>query len=322
MRLTIVPLFLFLSGCPFGTPRDHYRPHGHQDTTIDASPVDDSILFNATGSGGRDLYLLRLGDLSVVQITDSPNYEVAPAFSRDGQKIAYAAGVPSDRADHIFTIGIDGKSQKQLTDGDANDTSPRFSPDGLQVVFARDKTYIWGGLAANWENGGVICVINADGTGERQLTPDDTFAQTPSFAPDGKSVIYFTNGGAFSTLLDGNASPIRIGPPKSYADFSTDGIRMVYCDGKYSPDYEVFVSNADGTHMSQITTSANGCFHSVFDRSCKKVYFLMEEWLQGPSGVPKSSIWTVNIDGSGQVPITDVSLFDTPAGWEPRKSQL
>jgi TolB protein len=255
-----------------------------------------------------------------VRIADTLDYEVSPSFSSDGQRIVYAAGVPGDRADHIFTTGVDGNSRVQLTDLDANDTSPRFSPDGSRIVFARDKTYIWGGLAANWENGGVICVINADGTGERQLTPDDVFAHTPAFSPDGNSVIYFTLHDAFSIPVDGAAQATRIGPAKSYANFSPDGTRMVYSDGKYSPDHELFISHADGTQQAQITTSANGCFHGVFDSSGKNIYFLMEEWPEGPSGVPKSSIWTVNADGSGQTQLTDLSLFDTPTGWKPQES--
>ena len=52
-----------LVGCPMATPKDHFRPNGHQDTTIDVAPTDDAILFNASGTGGRDLYLLYLDKL-------------------------------------------------------------------------------------------------------------------------------------------------------------------------------------------------------------------------------------------------------------------
>lgn len=278
------------------------------------------MLFNAKGTGGRDLYLLDLSDLSVSRVTDSPNYEVAPSFSRDGQKIVYAAGIPGDRADHIFSIKRNGESPEQLTDKDANDTSPRFSPDGSMIVFARDKTYNWGGLAANWENGGVICVVAADGTGERQLTPDEEFAFSPFFAPDGKSVIYFTTDGCFSLALDGTTSPTRIGPTASFPNLSDDGKKLVFSDGKYSPDYEVFIANVDGTDRSPITSSSNGCFHGVFNSDASKVYFLMEEWPQGATGHPKSSVWTVNADGTGQTQITDLSLFDDPTKRKPRRS--
>src|SRR5688572_11544119 len=90
-------------GCPVGTPNDHYRPLGHDDTTIAVSPTDEAILFNAAGTGGRDIYLLRLADSKVVRVAETPDYEVDPSFSPDGKRIVYAAGVPGDRADHIFT---------------------------------------------------------------------------------------------------------------------------------------------------------------------------------------------------------------------------
>lgn len=128
------------------------------------------IVFNAGGAGGRDLYQLDLESRTVSRIAETPNYETCPSFSPDGRRIVYSAGIPGDRADHIFTLDLTGKSKAQLTDIDANDTSPRFSPDGKSVVFARDKTYNWGGMAANWESGGVVCLIQADGLNLRQLT--------------------------------------------------------------------------------------------------------------------------------------------------------
>jgi Tol biopolymer transport system component len=318
--LVLCGAMLCFLGCPFGTPRNHYRPHGHQDTTIDVSPSDDAILLNASGAGGRDLYLLRLDTLNVSRITASANYEVTPSFSTDGTRIVYAAGVPGDRADHIFTIGVDGKSLVQLTDIDANDTTPRYSPDGSQIVFARDKTYVWGGLAANWENGGVICVINSDGTGEVQLTSDNLYSHTPSFSADGKSVTYFTADGQFSIPVDRSANATRTGPTASYADFSTDGKRLLISDGKFSPDYEIYISDPDGSNRNQLTNSNNGCFHGRFNHNGDRIYFLMEEWPQGATGYPKSSIWMINSDGTIQRQITDLKLFDDPTGWQPQLS--
>src|SRR5689334_5957678 len=137
-RTMVCMAMVCLCGCPFGTPYDHYRPIGQQDSTIDVAPADDVILFNAAGDGGRDLYLFDLTTFKATRIAATEEYETAPSFSADGQKIVYAAGIPGDRADHIFTIGRDGTAKRQLTRGDVNDTSPRFSPDGAKIVFARD----------------------------------------------------------------------------------------------------------------------------------------------------------------------------------------
>ena len=97
--------------------------------------------------------------------------------------------MPGDRANHIFTLHVDATGMQELITADANDTEPSRSPDGRMITFARDKTHVWGGLAANWDNGSVICVVNSDGTNERQLMSDNVFAYSPQFSSDGERVL-------------------------------------------------------------------------------------------------------------------------------------
>ena len=306
-----------LCGCPLGTPRDHYRPPGHGDTTIAVSPTDDAILFNAVGTGGRDLYLLNLTDLKVKRIAETPEYETAPSFSPDGLRIVYAAGVPGDRADHIFTIQADGSAKTQLTDIDANDTSPRFAPDGKTIVFARDKTYNWGGLAANWEPGGVICLINADGTNLRQLTSDEDFAFEPYYNADGTRIVYSTVNGRMSIPVDGSAAPQPLAGPFGAVP-SCDGKALAYSKGKYSPDLKIYMANADATSERVLTPNLGGCYRPVFTHVGDRLFFLREEWPDGATGVPNYSVWEIVVDGAAVRMLTDRGLFDAPLSWKTR----
>lgn len=315
-RSLICLLTVCLCGCPLGTPRDHYRPHGHQDTTIAVSPADDAILFNAVGAGGRDLYLLSFTDLNVTRIAETPEYETAPSFSPDGLRVVYSAGVAGDRADHIFTIQRDGSGKAQLTDIDANDTSPRFSPDGKTIVFARDKTYNWGGLAANWELGGVICVMDADGANLRQLTSDEGFAFEPYFSTDGTRVVYSTMNGRMTIPADGSAAPQPIPGPLGAVP-SGDGKAIAYSKGTYSPDLKIFIANADGTSERVLTPQAGGCYRPTFSHSGDRLYFLREEWPDGATGVPKFSLWEIALEGAAVRMLTDRGLFDAPLSWKP-----
>lgn len=306
-------------GCPFGTPRDHSRPVGHGDMRIALSPQKDVVLFNAAGEGGRDLYLLDLNSKKVTRITDTPAYETAASFSPDGERIVFSAGLPGDRADHLFVMNRDGTSRVQLTDLDANDNAASFSTDGKKIVFVRDKDYNWGGLAANWSETGVICIIDADGGNFRQLTKDGEHAFEPSFSADGSQIFYSTPEESRSISVEESPSTSSVIPsPKSLRGFvlSPDGKHFVYIKGELAPECKVYVANADGTAERCLTPERGFCRHPVFAADGDTIWFLRDTWRDVPGNEPKSSIWKVGVDGRGLREITDTSLFDDPLKWK------
>ena len=91
----------------WNSTKAHDRPGGYGDVTFGIAPRGDALVFNASGMGGRDLYLLDLKTHRVRRIAETPDYEVAPGFSPDGNSIVYSAGKPGDRADYIFVRSLD-----------------------------------------------------------------------------------------------------------------------------------------------------------------------------------------------------------------------
>jgi Tol biopolymer transport system component len=330
----VVVVMLLAAGSALrGCWNQHDRPGGHGDISFSIAPGGDELVFNADGEGGRDLYRLDLKTRRVTRIAATPEYEVDPCVSPDGKSVVYVAGRPGDRADHLFLRSLDGATVKQLTAADANDSAPAFSPDGSLIVFARDTTYNWGGKASNWDWGGVVCVIRADGTGLRVLTKGDRVATGPHFSPDGKTVLFWGEGGVGTVAAAGSGPPkplSGVDPAARDVVYSPDGRSIAFSavTGRgYAPDQRIFVARADGTHWralahpgdEEVAHPGGGATHPAFTPDGKRVLFFLESWPEGGFGHPKQSLWEIDEAGNPQQ-LADYGLFDDPLHWGPGSS--
>ena len=315
--LPLVPILLVVAYNQAG----HSRPIGHGDISFDISPSGEVIVFSGIGSGGRDLFLLDLRDSKVTRIAETPDYEVAPTFTPDGRSIVYAAGRPGDRADHLFIRPLDGGAPRQLTAADANDSSPRVSPDGTLIAFDRCKTYNWGGLAANWSDGGVICVIGIDGKNERQITPDETFARRPWFLPDGLNIAYLTFDGTYLAPVGPNGVATRISDlcTAEEPSWSPDGEFYAYLrsETRYAGSARLFVTRSDGSEERLLTPDKGAYSHPRLSPDGRNAYFFAESWPQGPTGTPVFQLWTIGVDERGLKRVAGARLFEDPLHWVP-----
>jgi len=107
------------------------------------------------------------------------------------------------------------------------------------------------------ENHDQICLMNADGSGQRRLTSDSSLEHFySSLAPDGNSVVFSTNqSGNFEIYemdLKGNQTRLTFGFGDLYApEISPDGRRIVFANGsgQYS---SIWVMDRDGSNPHEI----------------------------------------------------------------------
>src|SRR5688572_11527773 len=263
------------------------------------SPSGDAIAFISNRSGTNDVYVTSPDGGELIRLTNDAANESAPFWTRDdrvvfsvwadnastvysasprataptvigkaagrspiiapdGKKLIYSSGqFPSMQLEEA---ALDGSSVRQLTKAPSAQFNAVYSPDQSLIAFARaDSTrqlQVW--------------VMNADGTGERQLTrfaADDGSPQWPSWSPDGarlaiQSGKYSRNAPAENTahiwVVEVKSGAVtRLNPHTTpYLDetpsWFPDGKRIAFQSDR-SGRMEVWVMNADGSGAKQVT---------------------------------------------------------------------
>ena len=117
---------------------------------------------------------MALPPIEVVPLVGLPGMENDPAFSPDGNQVAFAIRNPTNSG--IYTTVVGGEKSLRLTTH-PGDGSPRWSPDGRQLAFVRSS-----------EEGVAIYVIPALGGTEHRLysSPAGINSRSLDWSPDGK----------------------------------------------------------------------------------------------------------------------------------------
>jgi len=261
-------------------------------------------------------------------------------FSPDGTELIFQSMRDGGQCDQIYAMKIDGSNLRRVSSGEGRTTCSYFTPDRQHVVYA--STYL-GGKACpprpDYSRGYVwpvydtydIFKARADGSGITRLTSSPGYDAEATIGPDGRIVftsvrdgdmeIYSMNaeGGDVKRLTN------RVGPDGG-PFFSKDGKQIVFRgrslqpgaelddykallkDGLWRPtSLELFVMNADGSNLRQVTSLGGASFAPFFSPDGTKIIFSSNH--HNPKG-RDFELWLVNADGTGLERVTWNESFD------------
>ncbi len=233
--------------------------HPASDENPACSPDGRRIAFRSERDGTRDLYVMdRHGD-NVIRLTSDNSREGRPSWSPDGTRIAFAAFRFHVLNSEIYVMDADGENEINLTKHKWSDARASWSPDGSKIAFVSFRD----GRADTPRH---IFVMNADGTGRRNLTEDTglTDSFSPTWSPDGSKIafdsrIHWMTGDIYVMTADGEKLERltdKEGNNRQPA-YVQNGRRIAF-DSNRDGDYKIYLMDTTGRNVVKLTKTPPG----------------------------------------------------------------
>ena len=213
----------------------------------------------------------------------------------------------------LYSIGPDGSAPRRLTFTNAEEQGPAWSPDGSKIAYMR--------RAAGNTSRFRIWVMNADGGGQSQLSPDTGAADddvNPTWSPDGTQIAFASSRAGNSTfgiwVINADGSGLRrVGTSGGFKpSWSPDGSRIAYADLG-----GIGIVNADGTNAHVITAPGKYVRDPTWSPDGSRIAFTGNA-NNGNGG----ELYLVNPDGSNELQLTTSGFDKVRPAWSPDGARI
>jgi TolB protein len=262
-------------------------------------------------------------------------------FSFDEQKLIFQSTHNDMECDQIFIMNIDGSGKHMVSTGKGRTTCAYFLPGDTAIVYAsthladnncppppdRSKGYVWK-LYETFN----IFLAKPDGSELRQLTDSPGYDAEATVSPLGDKIVFTSTRDGDPEIyvmdIDGSNQK-RLTYEKGYDGgpfFSFDGSKIVFRASrpetdKEKEDYnelvehglvrptalEIYVMNADGSDIRQVTNFGKASFAPFFHPNGRRIIFSSN--VNSKTG-RTFDLYIINIDGTGFEQVTFNDTFD------------
>jgi len=231
-------------------------------------------------------------------------FQIDPAYSRDGSRIAFASARSGDL--DVYVMNADGSGTRRVTTAARNQSEPTWSPSGASIAYQSDQ------------DGDHVYVMRADGTAARRLTNDLASEIEPAWSPDGTWIAYSRRlpGTELREIWivhpdgSGRRRVTNLEGATYEPAWSPDGRTLAFAAKRGSLPFEIYTVGVDGRGLRRVTFSTEDAFEPAWSPDGKTLAFSRG-----------GSIVTVDRSGSHPDVITDPEGNDSSPDWNPRPGE-
>jgi Tol biopolymer transport system component len=227
----------------------------------------------------------------------------------------------------IYTLNLaNGEVRALTTDTRYRDENPRWSPDGTRIAFKSNRAHYEGPTPEQGRVDHDIYTMAADGSDIRRITTDPADEHDPSWAPDGKSLIYSSDkdsrGDLYRVWLDdgrierltrhfvGRAIMPTVSPDGRKVAFGAQTLRA----GQFWV-YQVHLLDLASKGTTPLEGSGGACWPSWMPDGRGLAYVVLD---REPSALEATNLET----GAKQWIVRDPQLWSYYPDWSPDGRQI
>jgi TolB protein len=264
----------------------------------------DEIAFDSQRGSSFDIYLLDAARNITVRLTRSDADEYSPAWSPDGDYLAYVYQSDDDRA--VYVMQSNGRSTRRLTGVTLLTMNPSlaWSPDGATLA-----------LATVDENIQSIFLIDSDGANLHRLSGVQGNAFTPTWSKDNQIAF------SWSPVSNTEIWVMDVGEPESAhritehpltdtsPAWSPDGYEIAFTSDR-DGSTDIYLMNADGSDLRPLTYFPSLETMPTWSPNSERIAFVSNQ-------TGNRDLFMMQSDGTGIQQLTFDGADDARPAWRP-----